>query len=89
MRVSTKFGTCTVVSVNRTLGESKMCRFKFECAQFSFNECSVYTHDGASAKFSTNTHETDQSMARERKIVSKIFLRKQSGIPRVSLINSS
>ncbi len=90
MRVSTKFGTCTVESVNGTLVDAKIRIFKGECAQFSFNKCPVYTHDGgASAKFSTNSHETDSSVARERNIISKIFLRKQRGIPRVSSINSS
>ncbi len=29
---------------------------------FSFNKCPTYTHDGASAKFSTNSHETDYSV---------------------------
>jgi hypothetical protein len=24
-----------------------------------FNKCPIYTHDDASAKFSTNSHETD------------------------------
>ncbi len=38
-----------------------MRRFKGECAHFSFNKCSNYTHDGASAEFSTNLHETDYS----------------------------
>ncbi len=51
--VSAKFGTCTVVSVNGTQVEDKMRRFKGECAQFSFNRCPVYTHNGASAKSST------------------------------------
>ncbi len=60
--VSAKFGTCTVVSVNGTLVEDKMRRFKGECAHFSFNKCPIYTHDGASAKFSTNSHETDNSV---------------------------
>ncbi len=48
--VSAKFGTCTVVSVNGTLVEDKMRRFKGESAHFSFNKCPIYTHDGASAK---------------------------------------
>ncbi len=30
-----------------------------QCARFSFNKCRIYTHDGASAKFSTNSQETD------------------------------
>ncbi len=60
--VSAKFGTCTVVSLNGTLVEDKMRRFKGECAHFSFNKCPIYTHDGAGAKFSTNSHETDYSV---------------------------
>ncbi len=57
--VSDKFGTCTVMSVNGTLVEDKMRRFKGVCAHFSFKKCPIYTHDSASAKFSTNSHETD------------------------------
>ncbi len=38
---------------------------KIKCADssahFSFNTCLIYTLDGASAKFSTNSHETDNS----------------------------
>jgi hypothetical protein len=48
--VSAKCGTCTVVSVNGTLIEDKMRRFKGECAHFSFSKCPIYTDDGASAK---------------------------------------
>ncbi len=58
---SAKFGTCTVVNVNGTLVEEKMRRFEGECAHFSFNKCPLYTHDSASAKFNTNSHETDNS----------------------------
>ncbi len=39
-----------------------MCRFKGECAHFSFNKCLIYNHDGASAKFSTNSQEIDNSV---------------------------
>ncbi len=39
-----------------------MRRFEGECEHFSFNTCLIYTHDGASAKFSTNSHETDNSV---------------------------
>jgi hypothetical protein len=60
--VSSKFGTCTVVSVFGTLVEDKMRRFKGEYAHFSFSKCHIYTHDGASANFSTNSHETDNSV---------------------------
>jgi hypothetical protein len=30
---------------------------------FSFNKSPIYTHDNASAKFSTNSHESDNSVA--------------------------
>ncbi len=58
-----KFGTCTLVSVNGTFVEAKMCTLSFtlESTHFIFNKCPIYTHDGASAKFSTNSHETDYS----------------------------
>jgi hypothetical protein len=59
--VSAKFGTCTVVSVNGTLVEDKMRTFMGECAQFSFNKCPIYAHDGTSAKFSTNLQGMDNS----------------------------
>ncbi len=60
--LSAKFSTCTVVRVNGTLVEYKMCRFKGECEHFRFNKCPIYTHDGASAKFSTNSQEMDDSV---------------------------
>jgi hypothetical protein len=41
-----------------------MHRFKGKRPHFSFNKCPIYTHDGASAKFSTNSHETDYSVAK-------------------------
>jgi hypothetical protein len=47
--------------VNGTLVEDKMCRFKGECAHFRFNKYPIYTHDGAIAKLSTNSQETDNS----------------------------
>ena len=50
------------MSANGTLVEDKMRGFKGECAHFSFNKYPIYTHDGASAKFSTNSHETDNSV---------------------------
>ncbi len=59
LRFSAKFGMCTVVSVNGTLVEAKMCTFTLESTHFVFNKCPIYNHDGASAKFSTNSHETD------------------------------
>jgi hypothetical protein len=54
-----KFVACTVVSLNGTLVEDKMRIFEGECADFIFNKCPLYTHDGASAKFSTNSQDTD------------------------------
>jgi hypothetical protein len=50
------------VSLNGILVEAKMCTFTLESTHFIFNKCSIYNHDGASAKFSTNTHETDYSV---------------------------
>jgi hypothetical protein len=67
-----KFGTCTVVSLNETLLKIKMRRFKGECAHFSFNKCPIYTHDGASAKCSTNPQQTDDSAVAYKKNI--IFL---------------
>ncbi len=49
LAVSAKFCTCTVVSVNGTLVEDKMHRFKGECAHFNFKKCPIYTDNGASA----------------------------------------
>jgi hypothetical protein len=60
--VSAKFGPCTVVSVNGILVEAKMCTFTLESTHFIFNKCPIYTHDGASAKYSTNSLETDYSV---------------------------
>jgi hypothetical protein len=48
--LSGKFGTCTVVSVNGTHVEDKIRRFKGECEHFSFSECPIYTHDGATVQ---------------------------------------
>ncbi len=50
------------MSINGTLAEDKMRRFKGECAHFILNQCPIYIHDGASAKFSTNSRETDNSV---------------------------
>ena len=50
------------MSVNGTLVEDKMRRFKGECEHFRFNKCPIYTHDGASSKYSTNSQETDNSV---------------------------
>ncbi len=62
--VSAKFGTCTVVSVNGTLVEDKLCTFTLESTNFIFNLYPIYTHDGASAKFSAKSQETDYSVGR-------------------------
>ncbi len=59
--ISAKFSTCTAVSLNGTLVEYKMRIFKGECEHFSFNKCPIYNHNGASAKFKTNSHKTDNS----------------------------
>ncbi len=48
--------------VNGTLVEDKMRGFKGECEHFRFNKSPIYTHDGASAKFSTNSQEMDNSV---------------------------
>jgi hypothetical protein len=50
------------VSVNGTPVESKMCTTTPDYTHFIFNKCRIYTHDGASDKFSTNSHETDYSV---------------------------
>ncbi len=51
------------MSVNGTLVEAKMRAFTIESTHFMFNKCPFYTHDSASAKFSTKSHETDYSVA--------------------------
>jgi hypothetical protein len=38
--VSAKFGTCTIVSVNGTLVEAKMCTFTLESSHFIFKKVS-------------------------------------------------
>ncbi len=50
------------MSVNETLVEEKMHTLQGEYAQLSFNKCPIYTHDDASAKLSTNSHETENSV---------------------------
>ncbi len=59
------------MSVNWTLAEDKIRRFKGECSHFSFKKCPIYTHDGASAKFSTKSHETDKSVGYKTRISKK------------------
>ncbi len=46
-----------------TLAESKMCTFTLDSTHFIFNKCPIYTHDGASDKFRTNSLETDYSVS--------------------------
>jgi hypothetical protein len=53
------------VSVTGTPVEAKLCTFSLESTHFIFNLCPIYTHDGASAKFSTNSQETDYSVGEE------------------------
>ncbi len=60
LSVSAKFGT--VVSVNGTLVKAKLCVLTLECTYFFFNKCPIYTHDGASAKFSKNPYKTDYNV---------------------------
>ncbi len=43
------------MSVNGALVEAKMCTIILESTYFIFNECPIYTHDGARPKFSTHT----------------------------------
>jgi hypothetical protein len=50
------------VNVNGTLVETKIWTFTLESTHFIFNKCPIYTHDGASSKFSTNSQETDYSV---------------------------
>jgi hypothetical protein len=67
--VNAKFGICTVVSINGTFVEDEMRRFEGEYALFIFNKCPIYIHDGASAKFSTNSHEIDNSAGLKTSLV--------------------
>ncbi len=53
------------MSVYGTLVEDKLRRFKGECAHLSFSKCHIYTYDGASVNFSTNSHENDNSVYEE------------------------
>ncbi len=47
--------------INGTLVELKICTFTLESTRFTFDKCPISTHDGASVKFSTNSHETEYS----------------------------
>jgi hypothetical protein len=62
MSFSAEFSTCTVVSVNGTLVEAKLCTFAFLSTHFIFNNCPFYTQDGAIAKFSPNLDVTNYSV---------------------------
>ncbi len=53
------------MSVKGTLVKDKMRTFKGEGGQFSFNKSPIYTHDGGSAKCSTNSQEMDNSVGVE------------------------
>ncbi len=48
------------MSVNGNPVEAKLCTFTLESTHFIL--CPTYTHDGASAKFSINSQETDYSV---------------------------
>jgi hypothetical protein len=52
-----KFGSCTVMSVNETLVEAKMCTahspLNVGILSSTSAPFSIYIHDGASARFST------------------------------------
>jgi hypothetical protein len=60
--------------VNGAVVEDKMRRFKGECAHFSLKKCPIYSHDGASNKFSTNSHETDYSAVAVRPAPAVVIL---------------
>jgi hypothetical protein len=45
-----EFGTCIVMSLNRTHVKDKMRTCKGECAQFSFSKCPIDSHGGAGAE---------------------------------------
>ncbi len=63
VRVSPKFGTYTVVSVNETLLEDKMCTSLSNLLILSSTSVPVILTTGESAKFSTNMKETDYSVS--------------------------
>jgi hypothetical protein len=41
--------------------KDKIRGFKGECAHFRFNKCPIFSHDGASAKFSIYSQETNHN----------------------------
>ncbi len=61
------------MSVNGTLVDDKMLRYKGECAHFCFNKCPIYTHDGASVKFSTDSRETLNFLFLDHKIAGNLY----------------
>jgi hypothetical protein len=64
VRISAKFGTCTVVSVNWTLVEDKMRRFKGEYTVHILAATIVlFTLYVDGARACTNSHETDNSVS--------------------------
>ncbi len=72
------------MSVNVTPVEAKMCISTHESAHFVFNLCPIYIHDGASAKFSTNSQETAYSA--EAGVLKKLSL---AGIAKLSRLKYS
>jgi hypothetical protein len=75
------------VSINETLVEAKMCTITLESSHFIVNKCPICTHNGAVAKFSTKSHETDYTVgAREEReiclfedlLVNKVFIRSKN-----------
>ncbi len=57
------------MSVNGTLVEDKMRRFRVKSEHYSFNKCPIYTHDGESAKFGTNSQEMDNSAVVKKRVI--------------------
>jgi hypothetical protein len=53
------------VCINGTLVEAKKFTFTLESTHFIFKKCHIDTHDGASAKFSTNSQEKDYRVVME------------------------
>ncbi len=70
---SSKFGICTVVSVNGTLVEAKMCTFTLESTHFIFNKCLIYVHSRRTL------HEAMLTEEKSKDIVHLTFFRNVSG----------
>jgi hypothetical protein len=64
-------------------------RVNVQCAHFSFNKCPIYTHDGASAKFSTNSQETDNSAGVEHQRVKTHGVKNNKGCDGPVVFNKS